>query len=100
MNKLNTLADFKRALQTPGVQLETLALSNGYTQGGLLYVSQVRPVIKADTTGVYLATEGSSNRGSFLGYGKASEWVFTGDVATNACGLSYRVLMPVSAEGE
>ena len=97
MNKLNTLADFKRALQTPGVQLETLALVNGIS-GGRLYVGQVRPVIKADTTGVYLATEGSGNRGSFLGYGKASEWVFTGDIATNACGSSYRVLMPVSAE--
>ena len=97
MNKLNTLADFKRVLQTPGVQLETLALANHISRGRL-YVGQVRPVIKANTTGVYLATEGGGVSGSFLGYGKASEWVFTGDVATNACGLSYRVLMPVSVE--
>ena len=105
MDTLNTLADFKRALQTEGVKLETLALAYGFTnspasiQEGRLRVGMVRYVNKYDTTGVYLKeNEGDQGRGSFLGYGKASEWVFTGDVATNACGLSYRVLMPVSAE--
>ena len=95
MTQLDTLADFKRALNTKGVQLETLSLAN-HVSGGRLHVGQIRPVISADTTGVYLATEGKSSRGSFLGYGKASEWIFNGDIATNVCGLSYRVLMPVS----
>lgn len=95
MAQLNTLADFKRALNTKGVQLETLSLAN-HVSRGRLHVGQIRPVISADTTGVYLATEGGSFRGSFLGYGKASEWIFNGDIATNVCGLSYRVLMPVS----
>jgi hypothetical protein len=33
MNKLNTLADFKRALQAEGVKLETLTLAYGFTMG-------------------------------------------------------------------
>lgn len=91
---MKTLADFKRALQTEGVQLETLALANG-VKGGRLNVGDIRPVIEWDTTGVYLKTEGGSVRGSFLGYDKASDWVFTEDTATHKCGLSYRVLLPV-----
>jgi hypothetical protein len=106
MNKLNTLADFKRALQTPGVQLETLALAYGFTnspasiQEGRLRVGMVRYVNKCDTTGVYLKeNEGDQGRGSFLGYDKAGDWVFTEDIATNTkWGYAYRVLMPVSAE--
>lgn len=91
---MKTHADFKRVLQTEGVQLETLALANNVS-GGRLYVGQVRPVQSFDTTGVYLTTEGGSSRGSFLGYDKASDWTFNGDIATNICGLSYRVLLPV-----
>ena len=91
---MKTHADFKRALQTKGVQLETLALANNIS-GGRLYVGQIRPVSEVNTTGVYLTTEGGSTRGSFLGYDKASDWTFNGDIATNVCGLSYRVLLPV-----
>ena len=86
-------AEFKRLLSTPGVQLETLALAGG-VKGGRLYVGQVRPVVEANTTGVYLATPGGSTRGSFLGYDKAADWQFNGDIATHECGLSYRLLMP------
>ena len=86
-------AEFKRLLSTPGVQLETLALAAG-VKGGRLYVGQVRPVVEANTTGVYLATPGGSVRGSFLGFDKASDWQFQADTATHECGLSYRVLMP------
>jgi hypothetical protein len=102
MNKLNTLADFKRALQTPGVQLETLALAYGFTNSpasireGRLRVGMVRYVSKYDTTGVYLKeNEGEQGRGSFLGYDKAADWVFTEDIATNTkCGYAYRVILP------
>ena len=86
-------AEFKRLLSTPGVQLETLALASG-VKGGRLYVGQVRPVVEANTTGVYLATPGGSVRGSFLGFDKASDWQFQADTATHNCGLSYRLLMP------
>jgi hypothetical protein len=86
-------AEFKRLLSTPGVKLETLALAGG-VKGGRLYVGQVRPVVEANTTGVYLATPGGSVRGSFLGYDKASDWQFQADTATHKCGLSYRLLMP------
>lgn len=91
---MKTLADFKRALQIEGVKLETLALANN-VKAGRLNVGDIRPVIEHNTTGVYLATEGGSVRGSFLGFDKASDWVFTEDTATHKCGLSYRVLLPV-----
>ena len=86
-------AEFKRLLSTPGVQLETLALAANVTSGRL-YVGQVRPVVEANTTGVYLATPNGSVRGSFLGFDKASDWQFQADTATHKCGLSYRLLMP------
>ena len=86
-------AHFKRLLSTPGVQLETLALAN-HVSGGRLFIGQVRPVIESNTTGVYLATPGGSTRGSFLGYDKAADWQFNGDIATHECGLSYRLIMP------
>jgi len=91
---MKTLADFKRVLQTEGVKLETLALAN-FISRGRLKVGDIRPVIERNTVGVYLATEGGSVRGSFLGYDKASDWTFTEDTATHKCGLSYRVLLPV-----
>lgn len=91
---MNSLADFKRALQIKGVELESLALATG-VKGGRLRVGDIRPVIEVNTVGVYLKTEGGSSRGSFLDYGKASEWEFSGDVATNIrYGYAYRVLIP------
>lgn len=89
---MKNLAEFKRVLQTPGVKLETLSLANGLA-GGRLFVGQIRRVNKADTTGVYLSDETTTGRGSFLGYGKASEWEFSEDIATNSYGLSYRVIL-------
>lgn len=88
--EIKTLAQFKREL-VPGVRLETLALAHGI-KGGRLNVGDIRPIISADTTGVYLETPGGSVRGSFLGFDKASDWQFNGDVATHAFGMSYRVL--------
>ena len=87
-------AQFKRLLATPGAQLETLALAN-HVSGGRLHVGQIRPIREVNTTGVYLATPGGSSRGSFLAFDKASEWQFNGDIATNTCGLSYRLILPV-----
>lgn len=91
---MKSLADFKRVLQTEGVKLETLALATG-VKGGRLNVGDIRPVIEVNSVGVYLATEGGSVRGSFLGYDKASDWTFTEDTATHSMGMSYRVLLPV-----
>ena len=83
-------AELKRVLKE-GVSLETLALATG-VQGGRLNVGMVRVITKADTTGVYLKTEGIEGRGSFLGFDKASNWTFNGDVITHTAGMSYRVL--------
>jgi hypothetical protein len=85
-------AHFKRLLSAQGTQLETLALANQIS-GGRLSVGQIRKVTKADTTGVYLQTEGVEGRGSFLGFDKASDWTFNGDVATASWGGSYRVIL-------
>lgn len=94
---MNTLADFKRALQTEGVKLETLSLASN-VKAGRLWVGMVRFVNKWDTTGVYLKLEQDKDtpeRGSFLGYDKAADWEFDGDVARNIkWGYSYKVLLP------
>ena len=95
---MKTHADFKRALQTPGVKLETLAIVSGIP-GGRLRVGMIRYVNKYDTTGVYLKeNEGDQGRGSFLSYDKAADWVFTQDTATNTIyGYAYRIILPVKA---
>lgn len=85
-------AEFKRLLSKPDTRLETLALAN-FVSGGRLEVGQVRKITKADTTGVYLQLEGVEGRGSFLGFDKASDWTFNGDVATASWGGSYRVIL-------
>jgi hypothetical protein len=99
---MQTLADFKRALQTEGVKVETLALThNAITSGVLasrLRVGMVRKVNIYNTLGVYLKEldDNSSDRGSFLEYGKASEWEFEGDVArNNQYGYAYRIILLV-----
>jgi hypothetical protein len=89
---MKTLSDFKRALQTEGASLETLALVKGAREGRIK-LGSIRPVIKSNTVGVYLETEGSGANGSFLEYGKASEWEFEGDIARNIeWGYAYRVV--------
>lgn len=92
-----THADFKRALQTPGVKVKTLALAKGHELlgSGRLKVGDIRTVRKADTTGVYLIHEGDTGRGSFLGYDKARDWVFDGDIASNpSVGYAYQIIFP------
>ena len=91
-------AHFKSILKEGKVKLETLALARGFSalpssvQEGRLYVGMVRYIKKADTTGVYLAVEGDESRGSFLGYDKAVDWVFDGNIATNTkFGYSYKL---------
>lgn len=87
---IKTLADLKRAL-TFGTKLETLSLAHG-VKGGRLSVGQIRRVVKADTTGVYIATDGDDFRGSYLGFGKASQWTFNGDTFTSVFGMSYKIV--------
>ena len=92
--KITNHAEFKRILQVPGVQLETLAIANAVSRGRLT-VGQIRPVIESNTVGVYLATPGGCERGSFLDYGKAAEWEYDGLTVTNKIyGMSYRVILP------
>ena len=88
---MKTLIDFKKAL-TVGTKVETLALATG-VKGGRLNVGDVRTIIKTNTVGVYLATEGGGVSGSFLGFDKAGDWKFEGNVATNTkFGYSYKVI--------
>lgn len=87
---MKTHADFKKAL-TVGTKVQTLALATG-VKGGRLNVGDIRTIIKANTVGVYLATEGGGVSGSFLGFDKASDWKFDGDIATNTkFGYSYKI---------
>ena len=97
MIEIKTHADFKRVLKSKDVLLETLSLANNMP-GGRLNVGDIRYINIADTTGVYLkkSDDTSNTRGSFLGYDKASDWVFNNDVATHKVGMSYR-LIKVSA---
>ena len=91
---MKTLADFKRALRSDGVKLETLTLANGAT-GGRLRVGMVRFVNNHNTVGVYLKEKPEDDgRGSFLEWGKSTDWVFEDDVARNIkYGYSYRVII-------
>ena len=99
---MKTHADFKRALSTKGTRLTTLALATGMKEGRIK-IGQTRHIRKADTTGVYLITDeevGKTTNGSFLGFDKASDWKFEGDIATNKkFGYSYRVILPNEKEG-
>lgn len=93
---MKTLAEFKKALQTPGVKVETLALASTI-KPGRLRVGQVRFVDKFNTVGVYLK-EHVEGTGSYLDYGKASEWVFEGPVAKNTkYGYAYKIILPEKA---
>ncbi len=88
---MKTLSDFKKVL-TVGTKVETLQLATG-VKGGRLNVGDVRTIIKANTVGVYLATEGDGPSGSFLGFDKAGDWKFEGNVATNTkFGYAYKVI--------
>jgi len=94
---MKTHADFKRALQTEGVRVITLALASGFVDNDRLWVGMEREVKKADTVGAYLVKVGETNntRGSFLDYGKASEWTINGDTAVNIkYGYAYRIVLP------
>lgn len=94
---MKTLAEFKKALQTPGVQVETLALATT-AKPGRLFVGQIRFVNKFNTVGVYLQEEGGEGSGSFLDYGKASEWIFEGPIAKNTkYGYAYKIILPEKA---
>jgi hypothetical protein len=86
-------ADFKRVLKTKEVVLETLALASNVS-AGRLNVGDIRYINIADTVGVYLKKfdDDSIKRGSFLGYDKASNWVFNNDIATHKFGMSYRIV--------
>jgi len=86
---MKTMADFKRELIS-GSKVELLNLANNAPDNARLYRGMVREVLSTNTTGFYatMATGGDS----FMYWGKASDWVFTGDTATNQCGLSYRII--------
>lgn len=91
---MKTLTEFKKALQTQGVKVETLALANT-ASNGRLRVGQIRFVNKFNTVGVYLKEEGTEGSGSYLDYGKASEWVFEGNIARNTkYGYAYKIIFP------
>lgn len=96
---MKTLTHFKQALQVPGVKVETLALATAAAPGRLK-VGQVRYVNKFNTVGVYLKENPTDEgNGSFLDYGKASEWVFEGDIAQNTkWGYAYKIIYPAKAE--
>jgi len=95
---MKTHADFKRALQTKGVRVITLATATNAPDTKRVWVGMERVVKKADTTGVYLVLPEDMDKptnGSFLGYDKASEWAIEGDTATNLkFGYSYRLVLP------
>lgn len=94
---MKNLAEFKKVLQTEGVKVETLALANTI-KPGILKIGQVRFVAKFNTVGVYLK-EHPEAQGSYLDYGKASEWVFEGNIARNTkYGYAYRIILPETAQ--
>ena len=98
MIEIKTHADFKSVLKDKNVVLETLSLANNVS-GGRLNIGDIRYINIANTVGVYLKKfeDTSDIRGSFLGYDKASDWVFNNDVVTHKVGMSYRLIAKVGA---
>lgn len=90
---MNTLTDFKRILDSDGVQLEQLGLANNAPDNARIYRGLIRNVIRTNTQGAYLTM--ANGDPSFMDYGKASEWEFDGDLATHNSGLKYRVIKAV-----
>lgn len=91
-------AEFKRVLSTKGTRLTTLALAYGMKEGRIK-LGATRHIRKADTTGVYLVTDEELNtptNGSFLGFDKASDWTFNGNIATHTMGMSYAIVLPTN----
>lgn len=87
-------ADFKRVLQGKNVLVKILTLTNN-ARGNRLKVGDIRYINIANSVGVYLKFEEdtSNTRGSFLDYGKATEWIFNEDVVANKLyGYSYRLI--------
>lgn len=89
-------AEFKRILAMKGTKLQTLSLANGVVSSSRMAVGEVRHIRKADSTGVYLVKEEELGdplvQGSFLGFDKASDWTYEGDIAKASWGGSYLVI--------
>lgn len=74
---MNSLADFKRELAKPTTQIRMLVINGGEPRPN---ISGWRTVAKLQTSAV--ALRNSEGHESWLYFGKASDWSFTGKFAT------------------
>ena len=82
---------FKNILKEGVGKIDMEVTATPWTNGKI-FVGLIRPIQRADSVGVYL-TMHDAPRGSFLDYGKASEWTFDGDTARHTDGLAYRLIV-------
>jgi hypothetical protein len=83
---MNTLADFKRYLATPGAKVRLISI-NGATPRPEL--AEWRTVATLQTNAVAFVTANKSGK-SWLYFGKASDWRFGGNTVEND-GLIYEI---------
>lgn len=94
---MKTLAEFKRVLAEPNVKLTLISSSDPTTENPKphRYLNTTRAIKKIQGNGVYLTDpENPSKSGSFMDFGKATNWVFTDTTATftdDFIVLTYRI---------
>ena len=83
---------FKNILKSGQGLIDLEVTSSPFKDSARVFVGLIRPIQRANSVGVYLCSH-FAPEGSFLDYGKASEWKFSGDIATHEDGLAYRLLV-------
>lgn len=74
---MKTLAEFKRVLALPGVQVRMVSHNDKEPRSN---IAGWRTVDRIQTNGVYFLN--ADGKTSWLDFGKASEWSFNGQYAT------------------
>jgi hypothetical protein len=84
---MKTLADLKRVVAEPNVKLTLIKCIDPKTESDKAhrYLNATRAVKKIQTNGFYLADPDNPKKsGSWIDYGKATQWAFTDTTATYA----------------
>lgn len=80
---ITSLADFKRKLKQPGAHVTMTKMPHAYNDHARKYFESVigvpRPVMKVQGEQFSMLTFGKE---SWMGFGKAAQWTFNGDIAS------------------
>lgn len=89
---MKTLADVRKAL-TLGASVEITGVATWVTVPRVGFrIGDKRNVTKVQSGGVWLSIPDTEGNGSFLSFGKASEWTVEGDTFTHEDGRAYTLV--------